>query len=37
MLHVYVLRSESDAKQIYVGLTVDVGQRLEVHNSGGSI
>jgi predicted GIY-YIG superfamily endonuclease len=37
MLYVYVLRSVSNSEQVYVGLTVDVQQRLEVHNSGGSI
>ena len=37
MLHVYVLRSVNNPEQVYVGLTVDVSQRLEVHNSGGSI
>jgi len=33
---VYVLRSVRDGSRYYVGLTSDVRQRLEVHNSGGS-
>ena len=37
MLHVYILSTVNDPKQIYVGLTIDVQQRLDVHNSGGSI
>lgn len=32
---VYVLRSEADRRP-YVGVTCDVPQRLETHNSGGS-
>lgn len=34
---VYVLRSLVDPSRYYVGLTCDVTQRLEKHNSGGSI
>jgi putative endonuclease len=37
VLYVYVLRSINSPEQIYVGLSVDVAQRLEVYNSGGSI
>ena len=31
---VYVLRSEVDLNRYYVGLTSDVGQRLNWHNAG---
>ena len=34
---VYILRSLVDPARYYVGLTSDVNQRLEIHNSGGSI
>ena len=34
---VYILRSVADSSRYYVGLTSDVRQRLETHNSGGSI
>ena len=33
---VYVLRSVPSPMRYYVGLTSDVGRRLETHNSGGS-
>jgi putative endonuclease len=33
---VYILRSESDPTRHYVGVTADVGQRLDWHNGGGS-
>jgi putative endonuclease len=34
---VYILRSLVDPTRYYVGQTSDVTQRLETHNSGGSI
>jgi putative endonuclease len=34
---VYVIRSRPHPARYYVGLTSDVGRRLETHNSGGSI
>jgi putative endonuclease len=37
MYYVYVIRSQSDPNRVYAGYTVDVQQRLETHNSGGSI
>ena len=33
---VYVLRSESDPRRYYVGLTADVRSRLSDHNAGNS-
>lgn len=33
---VYILRSETDARP-YVGVTSNVAQRLDTHNSGGSV
>lgn len=33
---VYVLRSDKDATRYYTGVTCNVAQRLEDHNSGGS-
>ena len=37
MYYVYLIKSTSDPKQIYIGHTVNLKQRLETHNSGGSI
>jgi putative endonuclease len=37
MHYVYLIRSISHPKQTYVGNTVNLKQRLETHNSGGSI
>ena len=37
MHYVYLLRSIKDQRQTYVGNTVNLKQRLETHNSGGSI
>jgi putative endonuclease len=37
MWYVYVIRSVTQKEQIYVGFTCDVQQRLETHNSGGSL
>jgi len=37
MHYVYLIRSLSDPEKTYVGNTVNLKQRLEVHNSGGSI
>lgn len=36
MKHVYLLRSTSNPKQNYIGITSDLKKRLIVHNSGGS-
>ena len=37
MYYVYLLRSLVDKKITYVGFTMHLKQRLETHNSGGSI
>jgi putative endonuclease len=37
MFYVYLLRSLNFPKMIYIGYTINVQQRLETHNSGGSI
>lgn len=37
MYFVYALQSYSHPQKIYVGYTTDLKQRLEKHNSGGSI
>jgi putative endonuclease len=37
MYYVYILKSLSHPKQIYTGLTNDMGNRLKVHNEGKSI
>jgi len=37
MYYVYLLRSEKNPLKTYIGHTVDLKQRLETHNSGGSI
>jgi len=37
MYYVYLLRSLKDQSKTYVGYTTDLKQRLETHNSGGSI
>ena len=37
MHYVYLIRSTKYPKKTYVGNTVNLKQRLEVHNSGGSI
>jgi len=34
---VYVLRSTVDPSRYYTGLSTDVGARMSVHNSGGSM
>ena len=36
MHYVYLLRSESNPDQTYVGYTTDLRARLAVHNAGGS-
>jgi putative endonuclease len=36
MYYVYLLRSQSNAKKTYVGMTDDVAARLQKHNAGGS-
>ncbi len=35
--YVYIIRSINFPQTIYVGYTTDINQRLETHNSGGSI
>jgi predicted GIY-YIG superfamily endonuclease len=37
MFYVYILRSINFPEKIYVGYTINIEQRLDVHNSGGSI
>jgi len=37
MYYVYLLRSLQDPLKTYIGYTTNVEQRLETHNSGGSI
>jgi putative endonuclease len=37
MYFVYFLRSINNSKQTYVGYTTNIDQRLETHNSGGSV
>lgn len=37
MHYVYLIKSVSSPNQTYVGNTVNLKQRLETHNSGGSI
>jgi putative endonuclease len=37
MFYVYFLRSTKNLSKTYVGYTTDLIQRLETHNSGGSI
>lgn len=37
MFHVYLIKSVKFPETFYVGYTIDVNQRLETHNSGGSI
>ncbi len=37
MYYVYLLRSINNPEKTYVGFTTDVQQRLETHNSGGSV
>ena len=36
MKYVYLIRSESQPDQSYVGLTSDIEQRLDTHNAGGA-
>jgi predicted GIY-YIG superfamily endonuclease len=36
MFYVYILRSESQPEQTYIGFTADLKQRLQTHNQGGS-
>ncbi len=37
MYHVYLIKSVSSHEVFYVGYTTNIDQRLETHNSGGSI
>ena len=37
MYYVYLLRSLNDISKTYIGYTTNVEQRLETHNSGGSV
>ena len=37
MFFVYLLRSINNPKKTYIGFTTNLEQRLETHNSGGSI
>ena len=37
MHYVYLLRSLKNPSKTYIGSTTDLNQRLETHNSGGSI
>jgi putative endonuclease len=37
MYYVYLIRSQKFPEQAYIGHTNDLKQRLETHNSGGSI
>ncbi len=35
--YVYLIRSLHFSEQVYVGVTIDLKKRLEVHNAGGSM
>ena len=37
MFYVYLIRSEVEPEQRYVGFTTDLRKRMAVHNSGGSV
>lgn len=37
MYYVYFLKSLKNSKQSYVGYTTNIEERLETHNSGGSV
>jgi len=37
MYYVYLLRSCNDVSKTYIGYTTNIMQRLETHNSGGSV
>jgi predicted GIY-YIG superfamily endonuclease len=37
MYYVYLLRSIKNSSKTYIGFTTNIEQRLETHNSGGSI
>ncbi|MCX5923868.1 MAG: GIY-YIG nuclease family protein [Candidatus Dependentiae bacterium] len=37
MFYIYFLRSVKSPQKTYVGYTTDIQQRLETHNSGGSV
>ena len=36
MFYVYILRSESQSEQTYIGFTANLKQRLQTHNQGDS-
>ena len=37
MYYVYLLKSLKDSSKTYIGYTIDLAQRLEMHNSGDSV
>ena len=37
MYYVYIIKSINDPARIYAGYTTNLSQRLETHNSGGSV
>jgi len=37
MHYVYLIQSLNDLSKRYIGYTMNIGQRLETHNSGGSL
>lgn len=37
MYYVYIIRSTSSPSRIYVGITTNIVQRINTHNSGGSL
>ena len=37
MYYVYLIRSLKDSSKTYIGYTTNLKQRLETHNSGGSV
>lgn len=37
MYYVYLIKSKKNSEETYIGITSNLAQRLETHNSGGSI
>ncbi len=37
MYYVYLIQSKKSSDKIYIGYTINLKQRLETHNSGGSV